>query len=305
MNNIAIIGVGTMGEPMALNLLAAGHEVRAFNRTFERTAKIASHGGQAARSIEAAVRDTHFIITMLPDSADVKQVMTGVDGVFSMAPEGAQIIDMSTIDPSVARALARQGSELGFSLLDAPVSGGERGAIAGELSIMVGGDKDAFEAARPILDIVGNTVVHVGPAGTGQLVKAANQLLVAGMIALVSESLVFLDAHRVELAAAVEVLAGGLAANAILEHKAAGMLSGDFRPGFRAELHHKDLRIALQAARSANIVLPVGAIVSQLLTSLQAKGGGELDHTALLQVVAELSGHAGLSTTTGYVQQDA
>ena len=232
------------------------------------------------------------MITMLPDSPDVQAVLLGEDGVFASARPGTLVIDMSTIRPDVAREVATAGAERGLRVLDAPVSGGEAGAIEGTLSIMVGGSAEDFEAARPLLEAMGQTIAHVGPAGSGQTVKAANQLIVAGTIELVAEAIVFLEASGVPTGPALEVLAGGLAGNRILDRKAAGMVKRQFTPGFRAELHDKDLGIVLATARSAGVILPLGATVGQLMGSLKAQGLGGLDHTALLRIVEQLSGRS-------------
>ena len=227
---------------------------------------------------------------MLPDSPDVESVARGEDGVFANAKPGLLYIDCSTIRPDVAARLAAEGTKRGIGVVDAPVSGGEQGAIDASLSIMVGGSPEDFASARPVLEAMGKTVVHVGPAGSGQTVKAANQLIVAGTIQLVAEAIVFLEAYGVDMEAAIEVLAGGLAGNAILGRKAAGMLARRFDPGFRIDLHHKDLGIVQAAAREAGVVIPVGALVSQLVASLRAQGHGGLDHSALLLLVEQLSG---------------
>jgi 2-hydroxy-3-oxopropionate reductase len=208
------------------------------------------------------------------------------------------LIDMSSIAPATARAVAAAAAEVGVRALDAPVSGGEQGAIEGALSIMVGGAAEDFEAARPVLETLGSTVVHVGPAGSGQTVKAANQLIVAGVIELVAEALVFLDAHSVDLEPAVQVLAGGLAGNQILDRKAASMIRHEFTPGFRIDLHHKDLGIVTAAAREAGVAIPMGALVAQLVGALRAQGHGGLDHSALLLLVEQLSGRNGPTDTT-------
>jgi 2-hydroxy-3-oxopropionate reductase len=220
----------------------------------------------------------------------VEAVALGDDGVYARARPGSLHLDMSTIRPDVARRLAAAGAERGLRVLDAPVSGGEQGAIDATLSIMVGGDRRDVDDARPVLEAVGKTVVHVGPAGAGQTVKAANQLIVAGTLELVAEAIVFLEASGVDTEAAVQVLAGGLAGSAILERKAPAMLRRDFTPGFRVELHHKDMGIVTAAAREAGAVIPLGAAVAQLLASLQASGDGGLDHSALLKLVERLSG---------------
>ena len=202
------------------------------------------------------------------------------------------IIDFSSIRPDVTTALAAQAAERGFRLIDAPVSGGEAGAINAALSIMVGGTPEDFESAKPILDVVGKTVVHVGPNGSGQTVKAANQLIVAGNIQLLAEAIVFLEAYGVDTKAAVEVLGGGLAGSAVLNQKAQKMLDRSFEPGFRIDLHHKDLGIVTAAAREAGVVAPLGAVVAELMASARANGDGGLDHSALFRGVERLSGRS-------------
>ncbi|MDT7657811.1 MAG: hypothetical protein QOF38_2526 [Pseudonocardiales bacterium] len=290
MTTVGFIGLGIMGLPMAVNLSKAGFDVVGYNRSKGRADQLAERGGRAAGTVAEAVHDADVVVTMLPDSPDVQAVLLGGDGVFAHGRRGALVIDASTIRPDVSTALAREGAEHGFRVLDAPVSGGEHGAVDGTLSIMVGGAAEDFVAARPVLDAVGKTIVHVGPAGSGQTVKAANQLIVAGTIELVAEAIVFLEAHGVDTDAAVRVLAGGLAGNAILDRKAAGMLARNFAPGFRLELHHKDLGIVQAAARQAGVVIPLGAVVSQLVAALVARGDGGLDHSGLLKLVEELSG---------------
>jgi 2-hydroxy-3-oxopropionate reductase len=227
---------------------------------------------------------------MLPDSPDVEAVALGDDGIYAQARPGTLHLDMSSIRPDVARRLAEAGRARGLRVLDAPVSGGQPGAVDATLSIMVGGDPADFADARPVLEAMGRTVVHVGPAGSGQTVKAANQLIVAGTIELVAEAIVFLEAYEVDTEAAVEVLAAGLAGSAILDRKAAAMLRREFTPGFRVELHDKDLGIVTSAARDAEVVIPLGAVVAQLMASLKAQGDGALDHSALLRLVERLSG---------------
>jgi 2-hydroxy-3-oxopropionate reductase len=227
---------------------------------------------------------------MVPDGSDVTGLALGEDGFYAAVKAGILHIDCSTIAPETSRELAEAGAERGLRILDAPVSGGESGAIEGTLSIMVGGAADDVEAARPILEAMGTTVVHVGVAGAGQTVKAANQLVVAGTIQLVAEAIVFLQAHGVELEAAVRVLAGGLAGSAVLDRKAAGMIAREFTAGFRVDLHHKDLGIVTAAARQAGVAVPLGAHVAQLMGAVRARGQGGLDHTALLLLVEELAG---------------
>lgn len=290
MTKIGFIGLGIMGGPMAANLVKAGFEVTGYNRSRSKVDTLVAAGGRGAESAGQAVRDADVVITMLPDSPDVRDVVLGEDGVLAHAREGALLIDCSTIRPDVSREVAEAAAAKGIRALDAPVSGGEQGAIEGSLSIMVGGEDEAFEAAREVLDAVGATIVHVGGPGAGQTVKAANQLIVAGTIELVAESLVFLEAHGVDTGAAIKVLAGGLAGNRILDRKAPAMVRREFTPGFRVELHHKDLGIVLQAAREAGVVIPLGALVAQLMAALEAQGHGGLDHGALLKLVEQLSG---------------
>jgi 2-hydroxy-3-oxopropionate reductase len=287
---VAVIGLGIMGSPMAVNLVKAGYDVVGYNRSKAKTEALVAQGGRAAESVADAVSAADVVVTMLPDSPDVEAVVLGEEGLVAHARPHSLWIDASTIRPGVSVQLAEVAAQRAIRAVDAPVSGGEAGAIEASLSIMVGGSVDDVEAARPVLDAVGSTVVHVGPAGAGQTVKAANQLIVAGTIELVAEALVFLDAHGVDAEAAVKVLAGGLAGNRILDRKAAGMIAREFAPGFRVDLHHKDLGIVTSAAREAGVAIPLGAVVAQLMGALRARGHGSLDHSALRLLVDELSG---------------
>jgi 2-hydroxy-3-oxopropionate reductase len=290
MATVGFIGLGTMGLPMSRNLLNAGYDVAGFNRSPHRTAALAEAGGRGTASIAEAVTGAQVVATMLPDSPDVQAVLTGPGGVFESAAEGTLIIDFSTIRPDVARRIAIEGRRRGLGVLDAPVSGGEQGAIEGVLSVMAGGTPENFEAARPVLEAVGSTVAHVGPSGAGQTVKAANQLIVAGIIELVAESVVFLEAHGVDTEVAMKVLQGGLAGSTVLQRKGAAMRARDFKPGFRVDLHHKDLGIVTAAAREAGVAIPLGAVAAQLFGTLTAQGHGQLDHTALLLLAEQLAG---------------
>src|ERR1700754_266228 len=291
MTNIAFIGLGIMGSPMAVHLAKAGHAVAGYNRSPEKAAPLVDAGGRAAESIADAVGDADVVCVMGPDSPDVSTVLAGEGGVFDNAKEGTLVIDFSSIRPDVTTGLAEQATEKGMRLVDAPVSGGEAGAVNAALSIMVGGRAEDFEAAKPYLDVVGKTVVHVGPSGAGQTVKAANQLIVAANIEALAEAVVFLEAYGVDTAAALEVLGGGLAGSKVLDQKKQNMLDRSFDPGFRIALHHKDLGIVTAAAREAGVVAPVGALVAQLMASALANGDGGLDHSALLRGVERLSGH--------------
>jgi 2-hydroxy-3-oxopropionate reductase len=293
MTTVAFIGLGIMGAPMARNLIAAGHEVVGVNRSRPAVDRLVEAGGRAGDSVAEAVAGADVVITMLPDSPDVESVALGEDGIYATAKPGTLHVDCSTIRPDVAARLAAEGSAHGLAVVDAPVSGGEAGAVEGSLSIMVGGADSDVERARPLLAAMGRTIVRVGPAGAGQTVKAANQLLVAGTIELVAEAIVFLEAHGVDTAAAVEVLSGGLAGNAILTRKAPNMIARDFTPGFRIELHHKDMGIVTAAAREAGVAIPLGSHVAGLVAALNAEGHGRLDHGALLLLVDQLSGRTG------------
>ncbi len=292
MTTIAFIGLGIMGGPMAANLVDAGYEVVGYNPSRPAVDRLVEHGGRGADSVAAAVSGADVVITMLPDSPDVEDVALGEEGIYAHAKPGTVYVDCSSIRPDVARQVADEGTSRGLRVIDAPVSGGEPGAVEASLSIMVGGDPADVEEVRPILEKVGKTVIHVGGHGAGQTVKAANQLIVAGTIELVAEAIVFLEAHGVDMEAAVKVVAGGLAGNAILDRKAAGMLRRDFKPGFRIDLHHKDMGIVTSAAREAGVAIPLGGHVAQLVGSLRAQGHGDLDHSALLLVVEQLSGRS-------------
>ncbi|WP_461635282.1 2-hydroxy-3-oxopropionate reductase [Glutamicibacter soli] len=288
--NVAFIGLGIMGLPMAKNLVNAGFTVTGFNRSQGAIDALVAAGGKGAGSVAEAVKDADVVITMVPDSPDVEAVVSGKDGVFANAKAGALWIDNSSIRPDVSASLAADARAAGLRPLDAPVSGGEAGAIGGVLSIMVGGEQADFDAAAAVLDAVGKTIVLVGPSGSGQTVKAANQLIVAANIQALSEAVVFLEAYGVDTDAAIKVLGGGLAGSAVLNQKAQKILDREFAPGFRLALHNKDMGIVTSAAREAGVVLPLGALVAQLVTSTVASGDGALDHSGLFRGVQRLSG---------------
>ena len=290
MTKIGFIGLGIMGGPMATNLLKAGFDVVGFDVVPAALERLAAAGGTAAVSAGQAAAEADVVITMLPNHPHVEAVALGDGGVLDSAKPGTLYVDMSSIRPETARRLAAVGAERGIRVLDAPVSGGEKGAIDGVLSIMVGGAEQDFAAAQPIFTVLGKTVVHVGPAGAGQTVKAANQLVVGGTYALVAEAVVLLEASGVDAELGLDVLAGGLAGSRILELKRKSMVAREFQPGFRIDLHHKDMGIILDAARDAEVALPVGNLVAALIASARAQGYGALDHSALLKVAEGLSG---------------
>lgn len=288
---IGFIGLGIMGRPMATNLLRAGYPVIAHNRTPAKVEEFVRDGGEAASTPAEIASRAEVVITMLPDSPDVEQVYLGEDGVIAGAGAGQLLIDMSSVAPATARVVAQAAEEVGAEVLDAPVSGGDVGAKEGTLSIMAGGSEAAFERARPIFEVLGKTIVHVGGAGAGQTAKACNQMLVAITIEAVSEALVLASKAGVDPARLIEVLSGGLAGNRVMEVKRRNFLEHDFAPGFRLELHHKDLGIALATARELGVFAPTTAIVDQMLAALRANGDGALDHSALLKLIERESGH--------------
>lgn len=294
MTTVGFIGLGIMGSPMAINLRRAGFDVAGYNRHPDKAAALTAAGGRAASSIADAVSGADVVAVMVPDSLDVLTVLAGRDdGVFEHAAPGTLLIVFSSIRPDVTVDLAKTARSKGLRPLDAPVSGGEAGAKNAALSIMVGGEAADFEAARPVFDAVGRTVVHVGPSGAGQTVKAANQLIVGANIEVLAEAVCFLEAQGVDTEAALDVIAGGLAGSAVLEQKRHNMTERSFPPGARIDLHHKDMGIVMSTARDIGVVLPVGAVVAQLMASARACGDGGLDHSALMRGVERLNGKAG------------
>ena len=281
-----------MGRPMAKNLMDAGYELVVHNRSPEKAEELAEEGNATAAGSPREVAEAcDIVITMLPDSPDVEAVVAGEDGVLEGIRDGALLVDMSTISPVVTEELSEKVRNQGASMLDAPVSGGDVGAIEGALSIMVGGSEEDFERARPLFDVMGKVATHVGPTGAGQVVKACNQIVVALTIEAVSEALVLGSKGGVAPEKLVEALSGGLAGSAVMEAKKEKFFSHDFEPGFRIELHHKDLGIALAAGREYSVALPVTAIVDQMLEASKAKGRGDRDHSALLTLLEEAAQH--------------
>lgn len=289
---IGFIGLGIMGKPMALNLLKAGYTVVVLNRHQHVTDELVAQGARSAERIQDVATQSDVVITMLPDSPQVEEVLIGSEGVLAGAHQGLTVIDMSTISPVVTQKIAAQLAEQHIPMLDAPVSGGDKGAIAGTLSIMVGGNADVFSRCMPIFQALGKTIVHVGESGAGQVVKACNQIVVALSIEAVSEALVLGSKAGVDPTKILQVLSGGLAANKVMELRGEGMVKHSFTPGFRVRLHHKDLGIALGAGRAYGVPLPVTAIVDQMLAALEVGGRGDLDHSALLTYIEDLAHHA-------------
>ena len=273
---IGFIGLGIMGRPMARNLLSAGYHLVVHDLESVAVEGIVAEGASAGTSPRQVAESTDLLITMLPDSPHVQAVYLGADGAFEALRPGWLAIDMSSIAPSTSRDLAARASAVGAETLDAPVSGGDKGAIAGTLSIMVGGSEAAFERAGPILSVLGSTIVHVGPAGAGQVVKVCNQVTVAVVIEAVSEALVLGAKAGVDPSRIADVLQGGLAATKVLEMRRENLLGGHYEPGFRIDLHLKDLKNALELGRESGVALPAAALVEQHMRALAAGGHGDL-----------------------------
>jgi 2-hydroxy-3-oxopropionate reductase len=274
---------------MAKNLIKAGHQLVIYSDSGAAD-ELKGEGAEGADSYKAVAEQCGIVITCLPNSPEVEEVYRGDEGLLAGAGEGDLLIDMSTISPLVTKELAREASERGVKMLDAPISGGEPGAIAGELSIMVGGDEQDFERAKPVFEAIG-TPVLVGEAGSGQIVKACNQIIVGIVLEGVSEALVLGSKAGVDPAKIIEAVSGGLAGTKVMDQKKDKFLEHDFDPGFRVGLHHKDLGIALATAREVGVPLPVTALVEQMLQELQVKGRGDLDHSAMLSVIEDAAGH--------------
>jgi 2-hydroxy-3-oxopropionate reductase len=288
---IGFIGLGIMGKPMARNLMSAGYRVVVHNRSPGPVDELAGEGAKPGGSPRGVAEAADVVITMLPDSPQVREVLEGDDGALAGAREGSLFVDMSTISPVVTKELAAAAAERGAGWVDAPVSGGDVGAQQGTLSIMAGGSADDFERARPLLDVMGKTVLHVGPVSAGQVVKACNQVVVALTIEAVSEALVLGSKAGVDPAAILDVLGGGLAGNKVMELRRTNFLEHDFTPGFRIDLHHKDLGIALATGREYGVALPHTASANEMLGALRAKGRGSQDHSAILTLIEDLAQH--------------
>ena len=290
METIAYIGLGIMGRPMALNLLRAGYLVRVWARRAEMMQPLIETGAMACSSPADAAGGADIVITNVSDTADVEQVILANSGVIEGAAKGSVVVDMSTISPSVTRDIAARLAEHGIEMLDAPVSGGEKGAIAGTLSIMVGGREDVFQQLLPVFNVLGSNIVHIGDNGAGQVTKACNQTVIAQTIAAVGEAFVLATAAGVDAGRVREALLGGFAGSRVLDSHGERMLAHDFRPGFKSCLHQKDMRIVLETAHELGIALPGAALASQLINALVGNGGGEDDSCAILRLQEQLAG---------------
>lgn len=288
MERIGFIGIGIMGKPMSLNLLKAGYPLTALDRAPECVADLQTAGAKAGTSPRQVAEASDVVITMLPDSPNVEEVVLAENGVLKGLRPGNLFVDMSTILPSVARRVTAAVREKGSDALDAPVSGGQVGAQNATLSIMVGGSTAAFERAKPIFEKMGKNIVHVGEAGAGQVTKAANQVVVAVTIQAVSEALLLAAKAGVDPAKVREALLGGFAQSRILELHGNRMLQRNFQPGFKVKLHRKDMAIILNTARELGLALPASSLVAEMMNALIANGGGDLDHSALVTMLEKL-----------------
>ena len=286
---IGFVGLGIMGRPMALNLKRAGFELAVYARRPESMEPLASAGAAPCTSPADVARRSDICFTMVSDTPDVEQVILGPGGIAEGASPGSVVVDMSTVSPAATRAIAERLGERAIAMLDAPVSGGEQGAIDGTLSIMVGGDAEIFERVRPLFEVMGRNIVHVGPSGAGQVCKSCNQIVVGATIAGVAEAILFARASGVDPARVREALLGGFAASRILEVHGQRMIDDNFAPGFKTRLHQKDMGIVLDAAHELGLALPGAAAVAQYLNALVGQGLGEEDSAAIYKVLRAMS----------------
>lgn len=288
--SIGFIGLGIMGMPMARNLIKAGFAVTVYNRTASKADRLAGEGARKAGSPAELAGENPVVIIMVSDTPDVESLILGENGVIERIRPGSVIIDMSTISPQATREIAARLGEKNVHMLDAPVSGGEQGAIDGTLSIMAGGDAEIFERCRPVLEAMGKNIVHVGASGMGQTVKLFNQILVAGNLNAVVEALVFAQKQGVDLGRAIEAVKAGAAGSWQLANLGPRIIGRDFRPGFMVDLIEKDLRLVMEAAASKGAPLPVTGQVHQMFRSLQSAGEGGSGTQALVKVMERLAG---------------
>jgi 2-hydroxy-3-oxopropionate reductase len=288
---VGLVGLGVMGRPMARRLLAAGHALTVHDLDERAVAELVGEGAQAGSSAQAVAGRSGVALTSLPTARAVEEVYLGRQGLLAGARPGTLLVDLSTVDPGLAREIAARAAVRDVAFLDAPVSGGAEGARDGSLAIMAGGEAADVERARPVLAALGSRIVHVGPHGAGQLVKACNQVVVALSYAALGEALVLGSKSGIDPALVLDVLSGGLAANRIMEVKRQAFLEHDFDPAGPVDMTYKDLKIALAAADEAGVPLPFTALAQQLYGGLRATGRGGLDHSALLTVFEEWAGH--------------
>lgn len=286
---LGVIGLGIMGKPMAKNLIKAGFTVIVHNRSLAPVHELAALGARIAGSPAEVAQLSSVVITMLPNSPDVEQVVLGTKGIVEGAARGSIVIDMSSIAPLVSQSIAKELESRGIDFLDAPVSGGEPGAIQGTLAIMVGGREEVFQRCRPIFEALGKSIVHVGPVGAGGVAKLANQIIVALNIAAVGEAFALASKAGLDPEKLFQALRGGLAGSQVLEAKIPKILKRSFAPGFKIKLHQKDIANVLATAASLRVPLPLTGMVAQIFSSLLADEKGELDHAAIIQFVEKLA----------------
>lgn len=291
--NVGFIGPGIMGRPMALNLMQGGHKLWAYARRAEALQPLTAAGATACATPSEVAAHADVIFTIVSDTPDVEGVIFGDQGIAQSARPGTVIVDMSTISPTATKAFAERLAGLGIEMLDAPVSGGETGAINATLSIMAGGKAGVFERVKPLFDCMGKNIVHVGGNGAGQVAKACNQIVVAVTIEAVAEALTFARKNGADPAKVREALLGGFAGSKILEVHGKRMLDNDFRPGFKVGLHQKDMRIVMETAHQLGLALPAAALVTQHLNALMGTGDTDLDSAAVVKVLERMSGMGG------------
>ena len=289
MAKLGFVGLGIMGRPMMKNLLKAGHSVVAYTRKASVLDACVADGAERGASNQDVGARADVVVTMLPDGAQVEEVVLGPAGILEGARSGAIIVDMSSINPLVSQKIGKACAAKGVEFLDAPVSGGEPKAIDGTLAIMVGGSAEAFQKVEPILKCMGSSVTLTGPVGAGNTTKLANQIMVACNIAAMGEALTLATGCGLDPEVVLNAIKGGLAGSAVLNAKGPMLIARNFKPGFRINLHQKDLRNALQTAESTHVALPLTAIVQQMLSALIAEGKGDFDHSAIATVAEELS----------------
>jgi len=289
MAKIGFIGLGIMGKPMALNLLKAGHELTTYDIVVERMDELIKAGARKGSSSKDVAGKSELVITMLPNSPHVREVVLGPNGVLDGARRGLILVDMSSIAPLASREIAAKAQEKGVAMLDAPVSGGEPKAVAGTLAIMVGGPEEVFEKVKGILSAMGSSVTRVGDIGSGNVAKLANQIIVALNIAAMSEAMVLATKAGVEPEKVFQAIRGGLAGSAVLEAKMPLALKGNFRPGFRIELHIKDMANALDTAHELGVPVPLSSVVMEVLQALKADGKAGDDHGGIIQFYEQLA----------------
>ncbi|HSO61176.1 MAG TPA: NAD(P)-dependent oxidoreductase [Desulfobacterales bacterium] len=287
---VAFIGMGTMGAAMAVNILKAGHAVTVHNRTREREEPVAKAGALRAGSPMEAARDADIAITCVSDTPDVEAVALGENGIIQSARAGAIVVDMSTISPSVTRRIAAELATKGIPMLDAPVSGGSEGAREGTLSIMVGGEAPVVQKAMPVLSAMGKNITHVGPTGAGQMTKAINQVVAAGVYLAVAEGVTLGIKAGLDMDKVVQALSGGASGSWVLNHRSGNMIRNEYPLGFRVRLHRKDLAIVMEAARELGVFLPGTGLVEQIENDLISQGYGDEDLSAVARMIRQKSG---------------